>query len=124
MQGATDRSRQDLCLKALDSVDIGDLLDQLDAIPAAVVDPSDKRRNISGSCFCSQDRLSGRKYQGTIGLDTIIGKPLDGFYTILDHRHFYNNIRVDCVEFFTFFNDLLEFGRDHFGADIAINYLT
>ena len=64
MQRIPDRSRQDLRFEALDLVYLGDLGDQLNAIPTAIVDPSDKGRNIVGAGFGGKDGLPGWEKAG------------------------------------------------------------
>src|SRR5689334_11549678 len=81
MIGITDRGRQYLCFIALDSVNIYNLFYQLYAVPATIINTTNERRNIFCTGFSSQNRLTGRETQCTVGSNTVIGKPFNGFYT-------------------------------------------
>src|SRR5689334_15312265 len=90
--GTTYRSRQYLCLIPLDSIDIYNLFYQLYAFPTTIVYTANERRNIFSAGFRSQYSLSCRETQGTVGSNTIISKPFNGFHAFLYHRHFHYNI--------------------------------
>src|SRR5215208_2775201 len=72
---ASDRGSKYLCSISLYCKDIGYLFDEQHSVPAAVVNPPDKRRNISGPGLCSQYRLPCGKNQGAVCPDAIISKP-------------------------------------------------
>src|ERR1700732_221098 len=110
MISAPDGSGKNFCFKALYEKDIGYLPYQWGTTPATVVNTTDKRRYISSAGFGSQDSLPGRKYQRTIGADAVVGKPLDGFYPVFNHGHFYHDIGVNGRQFFPFFHDGLKLG--------------
>src|SRR5262245_13167513 len=108
MQRAADRGRKDLSLIPLKSINMGKLGDQFHSVPIAVINTSNKGRNIISACLCGQDRLSRREYQRAIGAYTIIGEIFKGFYTILYHRHLYHDIGVNGSEPFTLFHNAVK----------------
>src|SRR5882724_4688823 len=122
MVSVPDGSRKNFCFITLYFKNGSYLADQLCAFPAAVVNTADKRRYISGAGLGGEDSLPGGEYQGAIGTDAVVGKPFDGFYAILDHRHFHHDIGVDGRQFFTFFYNGLKPGSQYLGADIAVYY--
>src|SRR5438128_3824367 len=83
MQCTTNRSCQYLCLITLNRIYLGYLGDQLYPIPAAVINATNKRGHIGSTGLCSQDCLTSRKYQRTVGADTVIIKPFYRFNPIL-----------------------------------------
>src|SRR5579872_1328601 len=111
MQGAADGCSQDLRLISLDGIDLGNLRDELQTIPAAVVDAADEGRNIVGARLCRQDGLTRRETKRTVRLDAVVGKPFQRLDTFLDHRHLYHNVRMDGVQLLAFLDNSLEFGR-------------
>ena len=80
------------------------LFNQLNTIPAAVINTANEWRNIGCTSFCSKNSLTCREYQGAIRTDTIVGKPFDGLDAILDHGHLHHNIGMNGGQCFSFSN--------------------
>src|ERR1700722_13204509 len=82
MKRAADRSSKDLRLPTLDRIDLGDLGDQFNTVPAAIVDASDERGYIGSTGLGGQNGLTGGETQGAVRTDAIVGKPFQRFYAI------------------------------------------
>ena len=113
-----------LCFITLNGENSCNLPDQLHALPAAIVNTPDKRREISGARFGRQNSLPRAENQRTIGSNAVVGKPFNGFNTIFYHGYFYNNIWVNGRQLFSFVNYGLHVGTDYFSADVTIYHFT
>src|SRR5690606_29926097 len=124
VQRVADGGCQYLGLEALYVIDVGNLCDQLYAIPAAVVYTANEGRNVGSARFGGQYGLPGGEYQGTVGLDLVLGKPPNGLYAVLDHRHLYHDAGVQGGQLLAFCNNAVEVGSDHFRAYIAFYHFA
>jgi hypothetical protein len=124
MKGAADGSRKYFGLVTLQLVNMSYLGDQFNAVPAAIVNAADKWRNIRCAGFGSQNGLSGRKHQGTVRFNAIVGKPLQGLHAVFNHRYFHYDVRVNCCKLLALINDGIESGSDNFSAYVAVNQFT
>lgn len=79
MRRMADGSRKHLGSVAIITVYVHNLTHQSDTVFTDVVKTAYKRRNVSCSGFCRQQRLPYGKYQCTVGADTFLEKYLIAF---------------------------------------------
>src|SRR6185295_2027167 len=70
MVGMPQRCRQNLGTEGVVFVNLGDIADQFHAIPAGIVDASDKRTDEIRSGFRGENRLTGGEAQGDVYSDS------------------------------------------------------
>ena len=116
----TNRSRKNLCGIAVIPIHFHNLTYQCNTILTDIVQTSHKRRYISSSRFGSQQSLSYRKYQCTIGTDTFGSEIFDSLDTICDTGNFYYDMRVECSKLFAFLNHTFIFRSNNLGTDITL----
>ena len=117
----THTGSKDLRIEAVVVIDGADLLDQLHAIRADVVQAADERRYVSGTGLGRQQGLPGAEYQRAVGLDALVGEILDGLYPIAGHGQFYRDVRMQCRQIFPLAHHAVIIGGDHFSAHVAVH---
>src|SRR5205085_7070135 len=101
--------------------DLADLHDELKTVLSYIVQPTDKRRDITCACLCCQQRLAGRKNQGAVGADAFTGKFLDGLNAVADHWYFDNDLIVDLGQLSSFAQHSFQISRNHFSAYVIVH---
>ena len=98
----SDGGSDDLRLDAVKLEDLGDGLDQFDAVPSDVIDAANEGGNEGSTGARSEQSLVGREDQGDIGTDTGLCETLHRFPAFCGHRDLDDDMRVKGSEDFAF----------------------
>ena len=121
MRRMADGSRKHLGSVAIITVYVHNLTHQSNTVFTDVVKTAYKRRNVSYSGFCRQQRLPYGKYQCTVGADTFSRKVFNSFYAVCDAGYFHHDMWIERGEFFTFLNHALVIGSNNLCTDISLH---
>lgn len=117
----SDGGSDDLRLDAVKLEDLGDGLDQFDAVPSDVIDAADEGGNEGSTGARSEQSLVGREDQGDIGADTGLCETLHRFHAFCGHRDLDDDMRVKGSEDFAFCDHAFRIIGEDFCGDRAIH---
>ena len=116
----SDGGSDDLRLDAVKLEDLGDGLDQFDAVPSDVIDAADEGGNEGSTGARSEQGLVGREDQGDIGADTGLCETLHCFHAFCGHRDLDDDMRVKGSEDFAFCDHAFRIiGEDFLELDLG-----
>ena len=111
----------DLRFDAVKLEDLGDGLDQFDAVPSDVINAADEGGNEGSTGARSEQGLVGREDQGDIGTDTGLCETLHRFHAFCGHRDLDDDMRVKGSEDFAFCDHAFRIIGEDFCGDWAIH---
>src|SRR5208337_5145350 len=103
---------------------IQNFANQAHTVLGYVVEPSDERADVSGSCLCSKKSLERGEYQGYICLHPFLRQCFDRPEAHGGHRDFHDDVLVYCGKLARLPQHTIQVAADAFGAHGPLYDLT